>query len=450
MTADQPTRSRTRGLLLLSALLTLSACEEVEQVQDRFRDETPHEAYLSGLRDAGLAQTALGRDWVVASRRALDEATPISLPFHERGVLTPDEAGAVAFRVDVARGRTLRADVALESEPGARVFVDVFRVPEDERDPLRPLYSTDSVPGVFEHAVMRTGSFVIRVQPELLRGGRYDVTLRTEAQLAFPVHDHGPGAIQSFFGADRDGGRRSHHGVDIFAPRGTPVLATADGTVSRVQVTNLGGKVVWLRDPARNASIYYAHLDSQYVRTRQQVRRGDTVGFVGNTGNARTTPPHLHFGIYQRGQGPTDPAPFIVPPRGVPAALSVDEPRLGEWVRVRQGGARLRTAPDAASDVRRELDGPVPLRTLAGSGDWLRVRMPDGTAGWISEGRTEPLERALETVVASTQGSLRSGPGGTAPALDDYEAGQTLPVLGRYNEFVYVRAPTGRTGWLAP
>ncbi len=383
------------GLVLL-ALMGASACEEVEQVQDRFRSETPHEAYLSGLEAAGLSRTALARDWIVASRRSLDEAMPVSLPFHERGTLTPEEAGAVAFRVDVPRGQTLTTDITLEAEPGARVFVDVFRVPENEQDPLRPVLSTDSVPGVFDHPVMRTGSFIVRIQPELLRGGRYDLTLRTEAQLAFPVENHGRRAIQSFFGADRDGGQRSHHGVDIFAPRGTPVLATADGTVSRVQTTNRGGKVVWLRDPVRNASIYYAHLDSQYVRSSQRVRRGDTLGFVGNTGNARTTPPHLHFGIYQRGQGPTDPAPFIIQPVGDVTPLSVDPDQLGRWVRVRAGGVRLRNAPSSTGDVLRELEDQVPVRALGGSGNWLRVRLPDGGTGWVAGSRIEPIETPLD------------------------------------------------------
>src|SRR5690606_6321435 len=132
-----------------------------------------------------------------------------------------------------------------------------------------------------------------------LRAGRVTVTLAAEPALAFPVEGRGTGAVGSFFGADRDGGARSHHGVDIFAPRGTPVLAAAEGTVSRVRETPRGGKVVWLRDEARGQNLYYAHLDSQLVAGGERVRVGDTLGLVGNTGNARTTPPHLHFGIYR-------------------------------------------------------------------------------------------------------------------------------------------------------
>ena len=101
--------------------------------------------------------------------------------------------------------------------------------------------------------------------------------------------------------------------TDLFAPRGTPVLAASAGRVRGVRETSRGGKVVWIRDPVREASLYYAHLDSQHVSDGQMVKRGDTVGFVGNTGNARGTPPQLHFGLYRR--GPVDPYPFPDPPR---------------------------------------------------------------------------------------------------------------------------------------
>ncbi|MDX1495037.1 MAG: M23 family metallopeptidase, partial [Longimicrobiales bacterium] len=272
-------RSRSPAFITL-ACLALAGCEQVEQVQDRFRDLTPYEAYQESLVAAGLAETALARDWLAAGREALDGAAPVSLPFQEEGFITPEDPGAMAYRISVPRGQKLTADVSLESDEDTQVFVELFRVPASEEDPLRPVYSFDSIPGAFEHEPWRGGDFVLRLQPELLRGGQYRVTLRLEPQLAFPVEGHGMRSVQSPFGASRDAGRRSHHGVDIFARRGTPVLATSDGIVNRVNVTNLGGKVVWLRDPVRNANIYYAHLDSQYVSNGDRVQRGDTVGFV--------------------------------------------------------------------------------------------------------------------------------------------------------------------------
>ena len=127
--------------------------------------------------------------------------------------------------------------------------------------------------------------------------------------MTFPVQGGQSRGIGSPFGAERGGGLRRHRGVDLFAPRGTPVLAAADGRVWRVGWDPLGGRVIWQRDPKHGAWLYYAHLDRQLVRFGQRVSAGDVIGLVGNTGNARTTPPHLHFGVYA--PGAIDPAPLL-------------------------------------------------------------------------------------------------------------------------------------------
>src|SRR5690606_6111484 len=131
------------------------------------------------------------------------------------------------------------------------------------------------------------------------------------SMLAFPVFEKDDAAVQSFFGAPRDGGQRTHHGVDIFAPRGTAVLAVADGTVARTGDTPLGGLHVWQRSASQGHRYYYAHLDSISVKRGDRVDAGDEIGTIGNTGNARLTPPHLHFGVYATFKGPVDPLPLI-------------------------------------------------------------------------------------------------------------------------------------------
>jgi murein DD-endopeptidase MepM/ murein hydrolase activator NlpD len=87
-----------------------------------------------------------------------------------------------------------------------------------------------------------------------------------------------------------------HHGIDIFAPMGTPVLAVAEGTVFSVGWNNLGGNRLWLRDKDGN-EFYYAHLSaySPLALNGLRVKAGAVLGFVGNSGDAITTPPHLHF-----------------------------------------------------------------------------------------------------------------------------------------------------------
>jgi murein DD-endopeptidase MepM/ murein hydrolase activator NlpD len=120
------------------------------------------------------------------------------------------------------------------------------------------------------------------LQPKLTRKGH-----------VFPVY--GWASFSDSFGSPRaDTGW--HHGIDIFAPTGTPVLAVAKGTVFSVGWNNLGGNRLWLRDTDGN-EFYYAHLSaySPLAVNGLKVEAGAVLGFVGNTGDAITTPPHLHF-----------------------------------------------------------------------------------------------------------------------------------------------------------
>lgn len=447
--AVQPTKIRSVVGALCLALSALSGCETVEQAQDRFRDRTPYEAYQASLTDAGLAETALGRDWLMAGRTAMETAAPVTLPFEEEGYITVEEPGAMAYRLTVPRGRKLTAEVTLATEEGTRVFVDLFRVADDMGDPPRPVISTDEVPGTFVHEPWRGGDFVLRLQPELLRGGQYRVKLQLEAQLAFPVDGHNVRAIQSFYGAARDGGARSHAGVDIFARRGTPVLAAAPGRAYRVGVTSLGGKVVWVRNDVRNARLYYAHLDSQAVVDGQLIEVGDTLGFVGNTGNARTTPPHLHFGVYRSGMGAIDPFPFLESPRGTLPVLTADLALLGRWVRFSGDGVRLRDAPGAGASVLGELPRHTAARVLGGAGDYFRVQLPDGARGYVAARLTEPVDEPLGSQLASGGAPVFSRPDGASPLLAAVAREAELPLLGRYGSYALVQEPGGLYGWLS-
>jgi hypothetical protein len=127
--------------------------------------------------------------------------------------------------------------------------------------------------------------------------------------LVFPVSGK-KSAIGSFWGDVRDGGQRKHEGIDIFARKGTPVLAVTSGIIVSKATTPRGGKVVWLQSSTHTFQAYYAHLDEQYVRAGQWVQKGEVIGTVGNTGNARTTPAHLHFGIYTW-SGAVNPLPYV-------------------------------------------------------------------------------------------------------------------------------------------
>lgn len=129
-------------------------------------------------------------------------------------------------------------------------------------------------------------------------------------KLPMPVENVAAAQVADSWGAARGTDRR-HEGVDIFATRGTPVLSATRGVVSSMRESGLGGKQVWVIGPGMERH-YYAHLDAwpEGLLERQVLQAGDVIGYVGTTGNARGTPPHLHYGIYG-GQGAIDPLPRL-------------------------------------------------------------------------------------------------------------------------------------------
>lgn len=119
--------------------------------------------------------------------------------------------------------------------------------------------------------------------------------------LLLPVRGLDPGSLRDTFSDDR--GSRRHQAIDIMAPRGTPVLAADDGRVEKLFTSKPGGLTVYLFDAGSEYCYYYAHLDSYAagLAPGKTLRRGDVIGYVGSTGNASPTAPHLHFTIFRLG-----------------------------------------------------------------------------------------------------------------------------------------------------
>ena len=406
--------------------------------------KTPHERYASRLEEAGLDAAALGRLWERAAERALREAPRVEAPFRETGYLESSRPDAVGYRFEARTGQRLTFEIALQPATNAELFLDLFRAPSDSTAAPVPVASADSGALRLVHEPARDGTYIVRVQPELLRGGRYTLTVTTEPTLAFPVFGRDPGAVRSYFGDARDGGRREHHGIDIFARRGTPVVAATSGVVRSVRTTPIGGRVVWLRDPARGQSLYYAHLEEQLVERGARVEVGDTLGLVGNSGNARTTPPHLHFGIYRRGSGPIDPLPAVRPVSTEPPALFGADP--GTVRRVATNVAPLRAAPDGAARELDRLEVELPVRVLAVAGGWLRVELPDGRRGFLAGDLTEAAE-PLGTATVQSAATLRELPSAESAEVRRLAPGDRVDVLGRASGHLYVDAGD-RAAWL--
>lgn len=115
--------------------------------------------------------------------------------------------------------------------------------------------------------------------------------------LIIPVEGVTADKLVDTYADARGGGTRSHEAIDIIAPRGTPVIAAAPGTIERLFASKDGGNTIYLRSADRRTIHYYAHLDrfAAGLAEKQSVARGQVLGTVGSTGNATT--PHLHFAI---------------------------------------------------------------------------------------------------------------------------------------------------------
>jgi murein DD-endopeptidase MepM/ murein hydrolase activator NlpD len=137
--------------------------------------------------------------------------------------------------------------------------------------------------------------------------------------LPVPVEGVKTRALRDTWNGARSEGRK-HQGIDIFAKRGTPVISSTEGIVMQIGTNRLGGLVVWVMGPGRQRH-YYAHLDgyAEDVEAGMRIEAGRVLGYVGDTGNAKGTPPHLHYGVYDIG-GAINPFPLLRANTGAVAA----------------------------------------------------------------------------------------------------------------------------------
>jgi murein DD-endopeptidase MepM/ murein hydrolase activator NlpD len=351
--------------------LTMVDWRPLRALWAKLGSETPHQRYSRSLLETGLADTALAAEWLAAATRALVQPTDLTLPFTEDALIDPAKPVSLGYAVTLKRGQRLDAHVTVTTDTPGHVFIDLFAPDSDGGLERRPAASARRGETALSYEARRSGVYILRIQPELLRGGHLRLTSVAAPALGFPVSGGSAASIQSVYGDERDAGRRSHEGVDIFAPRGTPVVAASDGLVTSVGENRLGGKVVWVWSPSRRLRLYYAHLQDQLVRTGTLVNAGDILGTVGNTGNAKTTLPHLHFGIYAR-EGAIDPEAFIRPMPALPPNPDVETSALGQWAHTRRR-VSLRASPSNNSSVVDMLPAARPVRVEGAVGQWVRT-----------------------------------------------------------------------------
>lgn len=168
--------------------------------------------------------------------------------------------------------------------------------------------AANAVPLLLLLAVL--GGLAALFWPHIERSRQYLYLWGLPAPEAVSLPNPLPGAVLTdTWGAVRSGGRQ-HEGIDIFADRGTPIHAATEGVVLNVGENRLGGRTVMILGPAGQRH-YYAHLERYAdLHSGDWVEAGDTVGYVGDSGNAEGTPPHLHYGIYTP-EGAINPYPLL-------------------------------------------------------------------------------------------------------------------------------------------
>ncbi|WP_207514297.1 M23 family metallopeptidase [Longitalea luteola] len=406
-----------------------------------FGKRTPHEAYRNKLEKAGLENTRLGKLWIAAADKSLQNPVPVAIPYKETGYFEMNAPEAAGYIFSAKRGDRITVHVNTNPVTGILLFTELWEPRVNEQPKL--LAAADTATGNISYEITKEGSYIVRIQPELLQGLAYTITISTTPSLAFPVHKSGDPRIISVWGADRDMGARRHEGIDIQAPRRTPTVAAANGIVTNVSENKLGGKVVFLRPAGKNYTLYYAHLDQQLVRSGQSVQVGDTIGLVGNTGNAKNTVPHLHFGIYTM-DGAVDPLPFINPKREEPKEVRADTSYLTRYARLKANTVLQMQVPGVKTSQTNLPKGS--LVKIQGAADQLyKVQLPDSTIGFIAGASitSDPLDKQRFSQVQP----LLNRPDSNAAVKMPLPAGNTITLLGTYKDYYFVEWQDTQ-GWI--
>jgi murein DD-endopeptidase MepM/ murein hydrolase activator NlpD len=375
-----------------------SACSEIQKAADFITNPSAKEVYERGFKD----RPALFSKWEKQTRLGLEDSIAVELPYVETGKFFSGIFSIYAYEIELNRGQVFQVEV--ETDSSQLVFLDFYRKKNDSLREFEHLESAEFGENSYRKEIEEPGTYKILVQPEIGADAFFQIVMTKKPIYAFPVAGKSNAAIHSYWGAPRDGGARSHEGIDIFATRGTPVLATTKGRVGFAGKRGLGGKQVWLRDGERNLSLYYAHLDSIAVSDGESLSVGDTLGFVGNTGNARTTPPHLHFGIYKGFDGAINPLYFV---------RKTEEPDLkgipGEEIFAdllqTQSVSNLRSGASLQSEVLSQAEQLDTFRFLGKTEDWFHVRR-DEKAYFVHESLVTKLKGKKDSTNSSKNGHI--------------------------------------------
>ena len=158
-----------RILMLLIFTGLLSSCTE-EVVPPAYKPRNAFEAYAQALKTNGLEKAALGKEWFLSAEQALINPLIVTSPFKESLFLDPVRAESVSYQMHVKRGQKISISVTIPQD-SQKVFIDLFRVDGDSLKNWRHVASADTILTRIGFEPRRDSDYILRVQPELLRGG---------------------------------------------------------------------------------------------------------------------------------------------------------------------------------------------------------------------------------------------------------------------------------------
>lgn len=356
-------------------LVLVFGCEEVQKVADVVIQPTAREVYERNFKK----DDSLLLLWKNAFEISKKDILQITLPYSESGIFSEENFNVYSYNIQLKEGERLVVEV--EKQPdSASIFIDLFQQQSDSLKTFQLVKSSEDKISSLAFEIDKSAVYKVVVQPEMKRQIPFILKIYAEPMYFFPVSGGSNKNVQSFWADPRDAGSRSHEGVDIFADRGTPVVAVSDGRISSTGERGLGGKQVWLMDGLFGKRVYYAHLDSIAVATGKRVKTGDTLGFVGNTGNAKTTPPHLHFGIY-RNRGAVNPYPYIK----ITDIQQVKDTSKVVKGTISKNKTDLRKGPASVFEELATLKKNDTVLVLGKNQNWFHIQTRDSLKGFINQ-----------------------------------------------------------------
>ena len=361
--------SKTTTFWMAFLLMISASCNNLNK--NFFTKKTPKEIYKDVLKKKDpLLLTA----WDLAGKYALEHPLIITDSYAEYGLTKAGTADANAFQISLKPGQQIIANYDMDSL-SMPAFLEIWK---QDINGMVLLASADSISKTAQYFSLDGADYIVKFQPKIEVIANYNLIIQVAAGLEYPIDQKAKSSIGSLWGDPRDGGLRKHEGIDIFAAKGSKIIAAADGVITNVGETEIGGKVVSLQPKGQYLSIYHAHLDEQLVQYGQTVTKGQVIGTVGNTGNAITTAPHLHLGIYTR-NGAVDPLLFV---KKIPIVKPMPPKKLQQQLKF-SSTALLYPSPNVKNPMT-VTKGFIAV-TEGYTNGFYRVKLDDGIKGFVKE-----------------------------------------------------------------